>query len=115
MTETARLRLPLLAAAQAQKHVTHNEALVSLDTLTQTSVLDKDLATPPGSPAEGDCYIVASGGSGAWSGWDGRIVRHIDGSWRSYIASSGFLAYVQDEAKFYAFNGSTWVLLSTLL
>lgn len=57
--ESARLRIPYLAASQAQKHVTHNEALTLLDTLVQASVIDKDLTTPPISPAEGDCYIVA--------------------------------------------------------
>ena len=31
MAETTRLALPLLEAAQAQKHVTHNEALRVLD------------------------------------------------------------------------------------
>ena len=43
---TANLALPLMAAAQAQKHVTHNEALVALDTLAQLAVLDKDLTAP---------------------------------------------------------------------
>ena len=33
MTESAKLRLPYIAASQAQKHVTHNEALTLLDTL----------------------------------------------------------------------------------
>ncbi len=108
MTETARLRLPLIAAAQAQKHVTHNEALTALDTLVQASVLDKDLSAPPSTPSEGDCYIVASGGSGAWSGLDTRIVRHIDGVWRSYLPGSGWLAYVEDEAQLYLFDGTNW-------
>ena len=35
MTDTTpRSGLPLLAAAQAQKHVTHNEALLQLDALS---------------------------------------------------------------------------------
>ena len=34
MTDTPRLALPAIEAAQAQKHVTHNEALVLLDALT---------------------------------------------------------------------------------
>ncbi len=68
MTETARLRLPEIAAAQAQKHVTHNEALTALDTLVQLGVLDKDLTAPPGSPEEGDGYSVASAGTGDWTG-----------------------------------------------
>ena len=36
----------------------------------RASVKDRDLTAPPGSPSEGDRYIVATGGSGAWSGHD---------------------------------------------
>jgi hypothetical protein len=113
MTESARLRIPYIAASQAQKHVTHNEALTLLDTLVQASVKDKDLTAPPGSPAEGDCYIVAPSGTGAWTGWDNRIVRYIDGEWRSYLpgagSGEGWLTYVQDEELLYVFDGSAWV------
>lgn len=113
--ESAKLRLPLIAAAQAQKHVTHNEALTLLDTLVQLSVKDKDLSTPPGAPSEGDCYIVKATGTGAWSGWDNRIVRYIDGTWRSYLpgagSGAGWLAYVVDERTLYVFNGTAWIQL----
>ena len=108
MAETSRLKLPLLAAAQAQKHVTHNEALTALDTLVQASVIDKDLATPPGSPAEGDCYIVAGSPTGTWTGWANRIARFIDGAWRSYIPREGWQAFVEDEAVLYVFDGAAW-------
>lgn len=115
--ESARLRLPYIAASQAQKHVTHNEALTLLDTLCQASVIDKDLTTPPGSPAEGDCYIVAATGTGAWTGWDNRVVRYIDGEWRSYLpgagSGEGWLVYVQDEASLYVFSGSAWTLFAS--
>jgi len=74
MTDTtANLLLPFIQAAQAQKHITHNEALRLLDGLTQISVLDRNLATPPGSPAEGARYIVDSGATGLWAGWDGDV------------------------------------------
>ena len=46
---TTHLLLPYILAAQAQKHVTHNEALRILDGLVQLSVLDRDLTAPPGS------------------------------------------------------------------
>jgi len=55
------LLLPYLLASQAQKHVTHNEALRLLDGLVQLAVLDRDLTTPPGRPADGDRYIVGIG------------------------------------------------------
>lgn len=114
--ESAKLRIPYIAAAQAQKHVTHNEAMTLLDTLVQLSVIDKDLTTPPGSPDEGDTYIVAGGGgtaTGSWVGWEKRISRYIDGTWRSYLpgegAGAGWLAWAIDEARLYAFNGTNWV------
>ena len=41
------LLLPYIQAAQAQKHVTHNEAMRLLDAVVQLSVLDRDLTAPP--------------------------------------------------------------------
>ncbi len=43
---TNHLSLPLIAAAQAQKHVTHNEALLALDSLVQIAVVDRRAAPP---------------------------------------------------------------------
>jgi hypothetical protein len=50
MSETTHLLLPYLAAAQAQKHVTHNEALRLLDGLVQLAVLDRTAPRPPEAP-----------------------------------------------------------------
>lgn len=112
--ESARLRLPYLSAAQAQKHVTHNEALTLLDTLVQLAVLDKDLTEPPADPEEGDCYLVAAPATGDWIGWDKRIARFIDGTWRSYLpgtgGGAGWLAWVMDEDAMYRFDGTDWAL-----
>lgn len=115
--ESAKLRIPYIAAAQAQKHVTHNEGMTLLDTLVQLSVIDKDLLAPPGSPAEGDTYIVAGAGgtaTGAWTGWDKRVARYIDGEWRSYLpgqgGGAGWLAWVLDEDAMYRFDGTAWAL-----
>ena len=65
---TPNIALPFLFAAQAQKHVTLNESLLRLDAVVQLTVLDRDLAAPPGSPADGDRFIIAAGASGAWAG-----------------------------------------------
>jgi hypothetical protein len=62
--DTPNLRLPYIMAAQSQKHVTHNEAIRALDAVVQLAVLDRDLAAPPVSPAEGDRYIVAANPTG---------------------------------------------------
>ena len=68
MEQSPNLALPYIMPAQAQKHVTHNEAVRMLDALVQLAVLDRDLATPPGSPQDGDRHIVAPDSTGDWSG-----------------------------------------------
>ena len=47
MSDTTRLALPRLDAAQAQKHVTHNEALGLLDALVHLSLSARNVAAPP--------------------------------------------------------------------
>ena len=111
---TTHLSLPFIAAAQAQKHVTHNEALRLLDVLVQLAVLDRDLAAPPGSPHEGDSYVVATGGSGGWSGKDGQIAAWLDGGWTFLQPHAGWLAFALDEAALIFFDGAAWTAFSGL-
>jgi uncharacterized protein DUF2793 len=108
MDTTPNLSLPYIAAAQAQKHVTHNEALRALDAVVQLTVLDKDLSAPPGAPTEGARYIVAPGPSGAWAGHAGRIAAWQDGAWAFYAPHAGWLAWVADEEALYAWSGAAW-------
>ena len=113
MTDTPNLKLPYLLAAQAQKHVTHNEAIRILDGIVQLSVLDRNLATPPASPANGDRYLVAASPTGAWAGAAGRIAAYQDGAWMLYVPKQGWISWVADEAIALVYNGSAWVSLST--
>ncbi|MER2536750.1 MAG: DUF2793 domain-containing protein [Rhizobiaceae bacterium] len=99
MDSTANLALPYILPAQAQKHVTHNEALRALDALVQLSVADRHLATPPATPAEGDRYIVAAGAGDAWSGQAGTIAAFQDGAWAFLPPKKGWIAWVADENK----------------
>jgi hypothetical protein len=108
MDTTPNLSLPYIAAAQAQKHVTHNEALRALDAVVQLMVLDKDLAAPPASPAEGARYIVAPSPAGAWAGQAGRIAAWQDGAWAFYTPREGWLAWAADEDALYVWSGTAW-------
>jgi hypothetical protein len=112
---TPRSGFPLLAAAQAQKHVTHNEALLQLDALGCARLLDRDLTAPPPSPADGDAYLVKATATGDWSGQDGNIAFAIDGGWRFYAPYGGLIAYVTDEATLIVDDGTNWVDFVTLL
>ena len=73
MTDTTNLKLPYIEAAQAQKHVTHNEALRILDAAIQISVLDSNRTARPSSPASGARHVIAAGATGAWAGKDRAI------------------------------------------
>jgi hypothetical protein len=101
-------KLPFLAAAQAQKHVTHNEALTLLDTAVQLAVLDSTLTAPPGSPADGDRHIVAASATGAWAGKDGQIATWVDGVWAFAAPEAGWLAFDVGTSTLLAFVSGTW-------
>mgnify|MGYP001187711985 CR=1 FL=1 len=104
---TARFGLPLLAVAQGQKEITHNEALTLLDALVHAAVEGEALAAPPPAPANGTCWLVATGASGEWAGQNDmiairceggcrfappragmRIVRPSDGAWLRFDAAA---------------------------
>ena len=106
---TTHLLLPYILAAQAQKHVTHNEALRLLDGLVQLSVLDRDLTAPPGSPADGDRYIVASGATGDWAGWDLNVALFADGAWLRLPPRTGWRAWIEDEDVLLVYDRSDWI------
>lgn len=108
MADSLHLGLPYIAAAQAQKHVTHNEALRSLDAIVMLSVLDRDLAAPPGSPAEGARYLVKATGTDAFAGKDGQIAHFRDGAWAFHLPRAGWIAYVADEGMLLVHDGSAW-------
>ena len=105
------LLLPYILAAQAQKHVTHNEALRLLDAVVQLSVLDRDLTAPPALPVDGDRYIVASGATGFWAGWDLNVATWIDGVWMRLVPRPGWLAWISDETVAAVWTGAIWKLI----
>lgn len=113
MDHSPNLQLSYLMAAQSQKHVTYNEAMRALDALVQQTVLDIDLADPPGSPADGDRYIVAASPTGAWSGQAGKLAAWQDGAWAFYTPREGWLVWVADEDVLYVYDGTSWDELST--
>ena len=76
---TANLDLPFIMPSQAQKHVTHNEALLKLDAAVQLR-LTAIRPDPPATPADGACFAVAVDATGAWTGREGRIAVWQDGA-----------------------------------
>ena len=110
--ETTILSLPLILPAQAQKHVTHNEAIAALDLIVQLAVIDRTLTTPPALPALGDRHIVAVGATGPWVGQEGRIALYTATGWQFTQPLAGWQAHVLAEGQTAVFDGLVWEALS---
>lgn len=108
MAETYHFALPLLAAAQAQKHVTVNEALARLDALAALRVVSASVSTPPANPADGESYIVPASASGAWQGQGGRIALWANGGWAFVAAKPGWAAWNQASESVWRYDGGAW-------
>jgi hypothetical protein len=109
MEQSANLQLPYIMPSQAQKHVTHNESIRTLDALVQLAVLDRDLSTPPISAVDGARYLVATGGTDAWAGKDGKVAAWQDGAWAFLAPKAGWLLWIADEDRLLGFDGAAWI------
>lgn len=109
---SANLALPYILPAQAQKHVTHNEAIQRLDVLVQAVVQNRTLTIPPEAPSEGQCHIVAQNASGDWTGQDGRLAVFIPPGWDFIAPRLGWQVYVLDEDGVATFTTTGWVTLA---
>ncbi|MGJ3264186.1 MAG: DUF2793 domain-containing protein [Salinarimonas sp.] len=107
MTTTPHLALPLIAAAQAMKHVTHNEALARLDALVHCAVAE-EAAEAPADPAEGLRLLVSASPAGAFAGQAGAIALHDAGAWRFLAPRAGWRVYVAATDTLLVHDGTAW-------
>lgn len=105
---TPRLALPLLAVAQAQKEVTHNEALTLLDALVHAAVESGPIAAPPASAVDGQCWIVGVAPTGAWTGQGNAIAIRTGGGWRFVPPREGMRAMRLTDGAQLRFDGGGW-------
>ncbi|MDW3224740.1 MAG: DUF2793 domain-containing protein [Paracoccaceae bacterium] len=107
------LSLPFIQPSQAQKHVTHNEALRILDVVTQLGVMADDQATPPAVPADGDRYIIADAPTGDWTGHEGDVALFENGGWQFFAPKAGWRAYVTGREALIVHDGADWIDLES--
>ncbi|MCZ0960828.1 DUF2793 domain-containing protein [Paracoccus benzoatiresistens] len=108
--ETMRLQMPLLQPAQAQKHVTVNEALMRLDGLTNAVLESCSTPTLPEVVIDGQCWAVPPGATGAWSGKAGQIAVGANGGWIFVSPFRGMRAFVADRGAEAIFDGQSWFI-----
>ena len=113
-TTTARFSLPLLAMAQAQKEVTHNEALTLLDALVQPMIEAGPQDDPPMSPEAGQAWLVGDSPTGAWAGAAGALALWTAGGWRFMAPRPGMRIWRLDDGLWLRFDGSSWTIPAPL-
>ena len=108
MSLSANLGLSFLQPAQAQKHVTMNEALARLDALVQMRAQSRSVATPPAGAVEGASYLVPVAAVDAWQGRDGEIAYVSNGGWEFVTPQVGWQVWVLDEGGVLTYDGQGW-------
>lgn len=108
MDGTPRWALPMLFAGQAQKEIHHNEALALIDALLHGRAESADRAVPPDEPVAGQCWIVADGASGGWSGRAGAVALWTEGGWRFAAPRAGLSMAVADRDHALFHDGTQW-------
>jgi hypothetical protein len=106
--ETARWALPMIVPGQAQKEMTHNEALTRLDLLLAATVETAPLDTPPLAPVPGTCWIVGTAPTGAWSGQAHALAGWTGGGWRFIQPREGMQLWLRDEGRSLRFLDGAW-------
>jgi len=112
MSNSPRIGLPYLDAAQAQKHVTVNEALARLDAVAAGRVETMTLTSPPAAPAEGEAHIVGAGAGGDWTGQDGTVAVFLNGGWDFIAPWAGCRLWVAGDTGVAVYDGTDWQLAS---
>lgn len=108
-SETTRLGLPLLQAAQAQKHITVNEALMRLDGVVNLVLQSASNTVPPAVVIDGQCWGVPTGATGGWSGKAGTVAVGANGGWIFVPAMVGMRAFILDRGVEAVHDGAVWV------
>ena len=115
---TPKAKLPELSLTTAQQATVVNSDLSIIDQGIDGTVKSRGVNTPPGSPVDGDAYIVGSSPTGSWAGKANQIAFWRDpvGAWQFMIPLSGWTRRVQDDLdtagipKEYGYTGSAWAL-----
>lgn len=112
MGSTSRLALSTLEVSQNQKEVTVNNSLHKIDALLMPVALSLGDTAPPGSPVNGDIYVIGASPTGAWTGKANNVTYYVNG-WNFIAPFEGMLFWVADENTFYVFNGTAWTIFGS--
>jgi len=110
--QTTNLELPFILSSQAQKHITHNEALQRLDALVQLVITDATSSLPD-APADGACYFITADATGVWAARAGAIAAWQDGAWTYMSPRIGWIAWFASLNLPKVWTGLAWSELAS--
>jgi hypothetical protein len=113
--------LPYVSESQASPEITHNGALNMLQMIA-AGIVQATQNAPPGSPVEGQVWLVGTTPTGAWVGHANALAGWFGGAWLFVpgvssagstivmgAAHSGLEVYDVGAAVTKRWNGTTWV------
>lgn len=83
------------------------------DTFHGLTFISDALTAPPGSPSNGDTYLVKATATGAWATHDGKVAAYQAGTWYFYSVVAGLRALFVNHGDFRAYDGSAWATENT--
>jgi hypothetical protein len=91
-------------------HTNMNGNLKKVGLLLYLSAVSRAVSTPPGTPTDGDAYIVGPAATGLWAGHEDDVAVWVsaDSAWTFYAPHRGFAMPVEDENAIVAWDGSAW-------
>ena len=98
--------------SQAQKHVTHNEALTLLDGLIHLVIKTEGETLPPLSAAVDDAFLVGAPATGAWFGQEAKLAFNTDAGWRFAAPARGIIAFFAAANELRIYEQGAWTSLS---
>ncbi|MDR2077966.1 MAG: DUF2793 domain-containing protein [Rickettsiales bacterium] len=105
MEYTNNLKLPLLVPSQSGKEFTHNEALIMLDNILHSGIIDI-INEPPLVLAIGDKYLVDTNPVGDFINKENQIAIY-DNGWRFIVPAVGQIVWNMTKHRLMVF-GENW-------
>lgn len=75
--------------------------------------MDIGIDTPPGSPTEGDSYVIGATPTGLWAGHANKVTIYFDSVWRFFTPKEGWLVYSRQDENYFKYTGTSWVVTLT--
>ena len=111
-SQSPKLSLPFIMPSQAQKHVTHNEAVELLDMIVQLTFEGTGATVPSLAPVEGQAWALGVSATGDWAGQDGKIASWRGGGWMFIAPQTGWMAWCKDDSDLKVYSGGDWQVLA---